>query len=64
VPASQVLFGSDFPYVSDALIAAETAGIDNSSVLDDAARDAINRGNALTLFPRFADHPLLVNQRG
>jgi predicted TIM-barrel fold metal-dependent hydrolase len=54
VPTSQVLFGSDFPYISDGLIAAETAALDGSAVLDDAAQKAINRENALALFPNFA----------
>ena len=54
VPTSQILFGSDFPYVPDTLIEAETAGVQNSKVLDDAARKAINRDNASALFPRFA----------
>ena len=54
VPTSQILFGSDFPYVPDKIIEAETAGVENSKVLDDAARKAINRDNAGALFPRFA----------
>lgn len=51
---SHVLFGSDFPYVPDALIRAETSGIEASRVLDDASKAAIARDNALALFPRFA----------
>lgn len=51
---SHVLFGSDFPYVPDALIAAEVAGVERSRVLDDDARRAMERDNALALFPRFA----------
>jgi len=54
VPMSQVLFGSDFPYIGPAVLQAERYGLENSKVLDDAARAAIDRGNALTLFPRFA----------
>ena len=54
VPTSQVLFGSDFPYIGPAVLQAERYGLENSKVLDDAARAAIDRGNALTLFPRFA----------
>ena len=54
VPTSQILFGSDFPFVGPAIIAAETAGIENSKVLDDETREAINRDNALQLFPKFA----------
>jgi 6-methylsalicylate decarboxylase len=54
VPMSQVLFGSDFPYVPPAVLQAERYGIETSKVLDDAARVAIDRENALALFPRFA----------
>jgi predicted TIM-barrel fold metal-dependent hydrolase len=54
VPASHVLFGSDFPYVPDQVIKAEIVGLEKSRVLDDAMRKAIDRDNALALFPRFA----------
>jgi predicted TIM-barrel fold metal-dependent hydrolase len=57
---SQVLFGSDFPYVTPAVLAAEKYGIENSKVLDDQARSAINRENALTLFPKFAETSISV----
>jgi predicted TIM-barrel fold metal-dependent hydrolase len=60
VPMSQVLFGSDFPYVTPAVLAAEKYGIENSRVLDDQARSAINRENALTLFPKFAETSISV----
>jgi hypothetical protein len=33
---------------------ADVSGLETSRVLDDAARRAIDRGNALALFPRFA----------
>jgi predicted TIM-barrel fold metal-dependent hydrolase len=48
-----VLFGSDYPFVPDSLIAEEVAGLEGSHVLDPAAKQAIDRGNALKLFPRF-----------
>jgi predicted TIM-barrel fold metal-dependent hydrolase len=54
VPTSHILFGSDFPYLPDGLIKAETSGLDQSAVLDDTMRAAIDRDNALALFPRFA----------
>jgi len=54
VPSSQLLFGSDFPFVSNALIGAEVAAIEGSGVLDEGTRKAINRDNALALFPKFA----------
>jgi predicted TIM-barrel fold metal-dependent hydrolase len=56
VPPSQVLFGSDFPFVNDRLIAVEVEGLESSGVLDDASRRAIDRDSALALFPRFAEH--------
>jgi 6-methylsalicylate decarboxylase len=60
VPPSQVLFGSDFPYVPPAVLQAEKYSIENSKVLDDDARNAINRDNALQLFPKFAKTPAAV----
>lgn len=54
VPMSQVLFGSDFPYVTPAVLQAEKYGLESSKVLDDVDRAAIDRDNALALFPRFA----------
>ena len=54
VDASQVLFGTDHPYISDDVVAAETAGLDRFAGLDDGARRMIDRDNAEVLFPRFA----------
>jgi hypothetical protein len=39
---------------------AEKAGLEHSRVLDDTARAAIDRGNALELFPRFAPVAVLI----
>jgi predicted TIM-barrel fold metal-dependent hydrolase len=50
LPVSQLLFGSDFPYVP---IAATTGGIARLG-LDDGAWRRIDRENALGLFPRLA----------
>jgi 6-methylsalicylate decarboxylase len=50
VPASQVLFGSDFPYLA---IGQNVEGFGKLG-LDDAAAHAINRGNAERLLPRVA----------
>ena len=50
VAPSQILFGSDTPYVP---IAATAAGFDKMTLPDDV-RAAINRGNAEKLFPRLA----------
>jgi predicted TIM-barrel fold metal-dependent hydrolase len=53
VPTSQVLFGSDFPYIGPTILQAEKYGLENSKVWDEAAKAAIDRENALALFPRF-----------
>jgi predicted TIM-barrel fold metal-dependent hydrolase len=50
VPTSQILFGSDTPYVP---IAVTATGFDKMTLPDDV-RLAINRSNALQLFPRLA----------
>lgn len=48
VPSSQVLFGSDFPFLS----AGDTAGDLTRSGLPDKTVEAINRNNAVRLFER------------
>jgi predicted TIM-barrel fold metal-dependent hydrolase len=50
LPLSQLLFGTDYPYVP---VAATTAPIPNAG-LDAQAWEMIDRENALRLFPRFA----------
>src|SRR5262245_4891724 len=55
VPASQILFGSDWPMVPETAVKTETADLESSHVLDDATRRAIYRESAQALFPRFAD---------
>ena len=50
VPTTQILFGSDTPFVP---IVASATGLD-SMVLPLDVRTAINHGNALRLFPRFS----------
>ena len=54
VEPSRILFGTDHPYISDDVIAAETAGLDRFAGLDDAARGMVDRDNAAALFPRLA----------
>jgi 6-methylsalicylate decarboxylase len=54
VPPSQVLFGSDFPYVTPAVLQAEKYALEHSKVWDEGAKAAIDRDNALALFGRFA----------
>jgi 6-methylsalicylate decarboxylase len=50
VPASQMLFGTDYPYRA---VAPTAGGWDNYPVSDEIRR-AVNRDNALKLFPRFS----------
>lgn len=52
---SQILFGSDHPYAIPPVIAAEVAGLDKLDVFDAASRQRMEEGNALELFPRFAE---------
>ena len=54
VPKGQVLFGSDYPLVPEEVVKLERSMLETSKVLDDATRKAIDRDNALALFPRFA----------
>lgn len=51
VPTSQMLWGSDFPYRA---VAPTAAAWDNYQVSPEVKR-AVNRDNALKLFPRFGD---------
>lgn len=48
VPSSQILFGSDFPFLS----AGDTAGDLTQSGLPNNTVEAINRDNAIRLFER------------
>ncbi|KFG95336.1 amidohydrolase [Burkholderia paludis] len=50
----RILFGSDFPYAPAPISAMFTAEQDGSTVLGADQHAAINRGNALPLFPRLA----------
>lgn len=52
-----VLFGSDWPFAPDAAVHYFAAGLDTYPGLDPAARSAIDRGNALALFPRLGAAP-------
>jgi predicted TIM-barrel fold metal-dependent hydrolase len=51
-PASQVLFGSDYPMVPEKVATIETKMLEHSKVLDEQTRRAIDFDNALALFPR------------
>lgn len=50
VPASQVLFGSDYPYFT---LEQNVGGLAEIPLIQ-AERQAIDRGNAARLMPRFA----------
>jgi predicted TIM-barrel fold metal-dependent hydrolase len=47
-----VTFGSDWPFAPLPASQYFAAGLDDYADLDDVARAAIDRGNALALFPR------------
>ncbi|WP_433192100.1 amidohydrolase family protein [Nocardia sp. CA-107356] len=53
-----VLFGSDWPFAPELGVAYFTGQFDAYPGLDDTGRAAINRGNALDLFPRLAKESL------
>jgi 6-methylsalicylate decarboxylase len=52
--AERILFGSDWPYAPEAVTARSVDALVGNHDLDAAAQTAIARGNALSLFPRFA----------
>jgi predicted TIM-barrel fold metal-dependent hydrolase len=49
----QILFGSDWPYCPDDMTDDMTGALSDPTMLDAHERAAIERGNALKLFPRF-----------
>ena len=48
------LAGADVATIPPAVLKAEKYGLENSKVWDEGAKAAIDRENALALFPRFA----------
>jgi len=52
-----ITFGSDWPFAPAAAAKLFAAGLETYPGLDDTARQAIDRGNALALFPRLATAP-------
>jgi predicted TIM-barrel fold metal-dependent hydrolase len=54
VGSGQIVYGSDLPHIDGPVQDSFTAALDQSPLFDAADRAAINRGNALGLFPRFA----------
>ncbi len=51
---SRILFGSDWPFANAKIVPEEVRSLCAPGVLAASERAAIERGNALTLFPRFA----------
>ena len=49
----RILFGSDYPYISETVAEVETTGFDSYNGFNKETFEAINRGNAEKLFPRF-----------
>jgi predicted TIM-barrel fold metal-dependent hydrolase len=56
-PASQIVFGTDYPMAPDAVIDTALADFEGEIANDPDDAFAIQRGNALRLFPRFAAAP-------
>jgi predicted TIM-barrel fold metal-dependent hydrolase len=54
VGVDRILFGSDFPFAPEPLTAATVQGVGGYPGLDAAGRRAVERENALRLFPRLA----------
>lgn len=55
VEPSQILFGSDYPWAGEAITTLALARLESYQGLDQQQRVAIQRGNALSLFPRFSN---------
>lgn len=53
VGIERILFGSDYPLVPQAYVAATRDAVASASMLEADERRAINRGNAVRLLPRF-----------
>ena len=51
----RILFGTDYPYIPDAVAESETAGTDGYEGFDETARAMMEHGNARRLFPRLAE---------
>lgn len=50
----RIMYGSDWPYTPEPLVAALARQLEGSPLLSDRLRQDFMRNNALTLFPRFA----------
>jgi predicted TIM-barrel fold metal-dependent hydrolase len=51
---SKLLFGSDWPYCPETVVAHTTGALENSPLLDSATATGIAHANALALFPRLS----------
>jgi aminocarboxymuconate-semialdehyde decarboxylase len=54
VGMSQVLYGSDYPYLRRDLVVSSQGELESTDALSDEERSGILSGNALKLFPRLA----------
>lgn len=50
---SQIVFGSDYPYSPKKLVKTQISTLDQLDLFDVPSLEALGRGNALQLFPRF-----------
>jgi 6-methylsalicylate decarboxylase len=57
-----ITFGSDWPFAPVAAAKLFAAGLETYAGLDSGTRDAINRTNALALFPRLGKAPTVIQQ--
>jgi len=55
VEPSHILFGSDFPFAPAAAVALECKTLSDSKLLSDEELYGINRGHALSLFPKYRE---------
>lgn len=51
---TQLVFGSDYPYLAAPVVAAEVEGLERLDIFDASSRAAMEETNALALFPRLA----------
>ena len=54
VPPSQILFGTDYPYAQEFVVAETKQSLVDYNGFDRAEQELISRGNAVRLFPKFA----------
>ncbi len=58
VESSQILFGSDYPYLSENLVANEVQALTTADILNAQSQAAVQQENALKLFPRLRAYSL------